>query len=124
MPENRVNKTVGQLKDEIYIDQRKEKEERAKSIIRDQIERRDRAAEIYGEERRKTDKLMEMTIDEVVAMREDWTKINVNWGMDSGGIVPVIGPTGVIRKYDDTHIHGRTPGIYDDDGFPTGKRLW
>ena len=78
MTENRVNKTVGQLKDEIYQDQRREKEQLAKSIIREQMERRDKAAETYGEEESKLLKLSAMSIDEVVKTREDWKRIHAN----------------------------------------------
>ena len=79
MTENRVNKTVGQLRDEIYQDQRREKEQLAKSIIREQMERRDQAAEIYAEEQSKLLKLSAMSIDEVVKAREDWKRIQVKW---------------------------------------------
>ena len=90
MPENRENKTVGQLKDEIYQDQRREKEQLAKSIIREQMERRDRAAETYGEEESKLLKLSAMSINEVVKAREDWKRIQVKWPINCRCEVPPI----------------------------------
>jgi len=111
MPENRENKTVGQLRDEIYQDQKREKEDLAKSIIREQMERRDRAAETYAEERRKTDKLMEMSVEEIVKTREDWKRIYVKWPVHYG---TVMGPDGKITNYDEA-------GIYADDSVK-GKK--
>ena len=90
MPENRENKTVGQLRDEIYQDQRREKEQLAKSIIREQMERRDQAWDIYNKEQRQYKHLSGMSIDEVVEMRKDWKRIYVKWPeLDKGCFMSV-----------------------------------